>query len=77
MITPRIEKRKRRCEQMSCLYIKKRKEFLYVKKMYGKILCVENKAKRSWIKEDVFGSNTFCPGWVKEKVPWVALDVCE
>jgi len=38
---------------------------------------VENKAKRSWIKEDVFGSNTFCPGWVKEKVPWVALDVCE
>ena len=38
---------------------------------------VENGAERSWVKEDVFGSYKFCCAWVKEKVFWIALDVCE
>ena len=32
---------------------------------------MENGAKRSWVKEDVFGSIKFCCGWVKEKVSWL------
>ena len=38
---------------------------------------VENGVERSWVKEDVFGSNIFCSGWVKAKVSWVASNVCE
>ena len=38
---------------------------------------VENDAKRSWVKQDVFGSNIFCFSWVKVKMCWVTSDVCE
>jgi len=33
---------------------------------------MENGTKRSWVKEDVFGSNIFCSYWDKGKVSWVA-----
>jgi len=38
---------------------------------------VEKGAERSWVKEDMFGSNIFCFCWDKAKMPWVAWNNCE